>query len=96
MNPPYGRGIGPWVEKASESDALVVCLLPASVDARWWHEFVEGRAAVVTFLRGRQRFSEATENAPFPSVIVVYAGDVLRPSLLRPPSSDLRTLQIGS
>jgi site-specific DNA-methyltransferase (adenine-specific) len=34
-NPPYGREIGRWVEKAYESSlagALVVCLLPARTD----------------------------------------------------------------
>jgi site-specific DNA-methyltransferase (adenine-specific) len=35
MNPPYGRAIGEWVKKASEAQALVVCLLPARTDTRW-------------------------------------------------------------
>ena len=42
MNPPYGREIGRWVEKAhwvSLEGALVVCLLPARTDTRWWHEY---------------------------------------------------------
>jgi site-specific DNA-methyltransferase (adenine-specific) len=42
MNPPYGRGIGAWVKKAYESKALVVCLLPARTDTRWWHDYVIG------------------------------------------------------
>ena len=41
MNPPYGRNIKAWVEKA-RSEALkgntVVCLLPARTDTKWWHE----------------------------------------------------------
>jgi site-specific DNA-methyltransferase (adenine-specific) len=40
VNPPYGREIGKWVRKAyeeSQNGALVVCLLPARVDTRWWH-----------------------------------------------------------
>jgi phage N-6-adenine-methyltransferase len=41
MNPPYGREIGIWVRKAyleSTNGALVVCLLPARTDTRWFHD----------------------------------------------------------
>lgn len=41
MNPPYGREIGPWVKKAhreAEHGALVVGLLPARPETRWWQE----------------------------------------------------------
>jgi site-specific DNA-methyltransferase (adenine-specific) len=71
MNPPYGRGIGAWVQKARTSSAITVCLLPARTDTAWWHDNVPGRAAVVRFLRGRVRFSGAG-SAPFPSVVVVF------------------------
>jgi phage N-6-adenine-methyltransferase len=77
-NPPYGRSIGSWIRKARESvesgDAeFVVCLVPARVDTRWWHEQVHGRAEV-TFLRGRLRFGAAKSGAPFPSALVVFRG----------------------
>lgn len=52
-NPPYGREIGRWVGKAydaSLSGALVVCLLPARTDTRWWH--THARRGYVHFLRG--------------------------------------------
>lgn len=42
MNPPYGREIGEWVEKASKTVGLVVCLVPARTDTRWWQQFVIG------------------------------------------------------
>lgn len=42
MNPPYGRVIGHWVKKAMDSNALVVCLVPARTDTRWWHDYVIG------------------------------------------------------
>lgn len=58
MNPPYGREIKDWVEKAyrsaKENKATVVCLLPARVDTRWWHDFcVKGE---IHFLKGRLKF----------------------------------------
>lgn len=73
MNPPYGRAIGHWVKKAwSESlaGALVVCLLPARVDTRWWHEYA--KRGHVYFLQGRLKFGTSLNSAPFPSAIVTF------------------------
>lgn len=45
MNPPYGRVIRHWIEKAwaeSKNGAIVVCLVPARTDTTYWHEFVIG------------------------------------------------------
>ena len=42
-NPPYGRQIGKWVEKAARSaaeGATVVMLLPARTDTRWFHKYI--------------------------------------------------------
>jgi site-specific DNA-methyltransferase (adenine-specific) len=76
-NPPYGRELGRWVKKALESvrsgsALVVVCLLPARVDTRWWHEVAA--LAEVRFLRGRLRFGGAASGAPFPSAVVVFRG----------------------
>lgn len=74
MNPPYGREIGKWVKKAYESaqaGATVVCLLPARTDTAWWHDYVM-RGGEITFLRGRLKFGNAQNSAPFPSAIVVF------------------------
>lgn len=73
MNPPYGREIGRWMAKALEESrrgALVVCLVPARTDTAWWHEYaMHGR---VVFVRGRLRFGEARNSAPFPSAVVIF------------------------
>jgi len=74
MNPPYGETIGLWVHKAWESaqaGALVVCLVPARTDTAWWHDYVM-EAAEIRFLRGRLKFGNADNGAPFPSAIVVF------------------------
>ena len=75
MNPPYGREIGKWVKKAyeqSQSNAeIVVCLLPARTDTRWWHDYcLKGE---IQFVRGRLKFGDAKNAAPFPSVIVCFS-----------------------
>lgn len=77
MNPPYGRQIIQWVEKAYDEanrGALVVCLIPCRTDTRWWHDFVM-KADEIRFIRGRLKFMQdnGIENsAPFPSAIVVF------------------------
>jgi len=41
MNPPYGREIPDWIEKAHneyQKGATVVCLIPARTDTRYWHK----------------------------------------------------------
>lgn len=75
MNPPYGRGIGRWMNKArvsSQNGATVVCLVPARTDTQWFHREVLPYAVEVRFVEGRLRFGNSTENAPFPSAVVVY------------------------
>jgi site-specific DNA-methyltransferase (adenine-specific) len=73
MNPPYGRAIGRWMGKAHDSarqGAAVVCLIPARTDTRWWHE--HALKGEIRFLRGRLKFGDAHNSAPFPSAIVVF------------------------
>ena len=73
MNPPYGREIGAWMVKAVEEwrkGATVVALVPARTDTRWFQDYAMQGA--VTFIRGRLKFGQATNSAPFPSALVVY------------------------
>ena len=72
MNPPYGREIGKWIKKASEGGAnIVVCLLPARTDTRWFHDYILGKATI-RFLKGRLKFGGSKNSAPFPSMIVIF------------------------
>lgn len=77
MNPPYGREIKKWVQKAwseaQDNNALVVGLLPARTDTEWWNLYVDGHADI-HFIAGRLKFSGAKNSAPFPSAIVVWYG----------------------
>jgi site-specific DNA-methyltransferase (adenine-specific) len=79
-NPPYGRAILQWARKSYESalhGALVVLLVPARTDTRWFHDWVYGKASEIRFVRGRLRFGQSTASAPFPSLVAIF----------RPPSS---------
>ena len=72
MNPPYGRDIGRWVKKASEGGAkIVVALLPARTDTKWFHDYILGKAEI-RFLKGRLKFGNSKNSAPFPSMVVVF------------------------
>ena len=73
-NPPYGRNISKWVRKAwfSQNTATIVMLLPARTDTKWFHEYIDGLADHVIFIKGRLKFSGCKNSAPFPSMIVIY------------------------
>ena len=75
MNPPYGKEIGAWMAKAySEAlnnGALVVCLVPARVDTKWWHNSA-AKTSEIRFPIGRLTFVGASASAPFPVAIVIF------------------------
>jgi DNA N-6-adenine-methyltransferase (Dam) len=70
-NPPYGPGIGDWLARGREAE-IAVFLIPARTDTRWFHDLVLPVAAEIRFLRGRLKFGDAKNSAPFPSMIVVF------------------------
>lgn len=75
MNPPFGREIGAWMEKAWRSSlngATVVCLVPARTCTVWWHDYA--MKGEIRFIRGRVKFEGCKHNAPFPCAIVVFRG----------------------
>ena len=72
LNPPYSREIGRWLAKANsecQKGATVVCLIPARTDTSWWHDWCAHHE--VRFIRGRLKFGQSINNAPFPSALVV-------------------------
>lgn len=80
-NPSYGRKIGKWVQKAyqeSQKGIPVVLLIPARTDTRYFHDYIYGKAEI-RFIRGRLRFTDdsgnASDPAPFPSMLVIYNGE---------------------
>ena len=76
-NPPYGRELPKWVKKCYEESlkgTLVVMLIPARTDTRWFHDYIYGKAEI-RFIKGRLKFGNAKQSAPFPSMVVVYGKD---------------------
>ena len=80
MNPPYGREIGKWVKKAYDAalkGATVVCLLPSRTDTAWFQDFCL-KSKDIRFIRGRLKFGDSKNSAPFPSVIVVFSKETIK------------------
>lgn len=46
-------------------------LIPSRTDTRWFHEWIYGKAEI-RFIKGRLKFGNAKNSAPFPSMIVVF------------------------
>jgi hypothetical protein len=74
VNPPYGRELPKWVEKAYEEHQkgkTVVLLIPSRTDTRWWHDYCM-KASEIRFIKGRLKFDDQKNSAPFPSAIVIF------------------------
>jgi len=73
-NPPYGRQIGLWVKKASEvSGGVVVMLIPARTDKKYFHNYIYKKKNVeIRFIKGRLKFGDSKNSAPFPSMICIF------------------------
>jgi phage N-6-adenine-methyltransferase len=77
MNPPYGDEIATWVGRligAYEDGEIVegIALLPARTDTAWFQSLADYR---ICFVRGRLRFSQSENSAPFPSAVVYLGPD---------------------
>jgi phage N-6-adenine-methyltransferase len=81
LNPPYSK-CREFIAKAAEEarkGLTVVCLVPSRTDTRYWHEHVwnvetnQPREGVeIRFLKGRLKFGNSTNSAPFPSVVIIF------------------------
>lgn len=74
MNPPYGREIYKWMQKAYSQIQFanhIVCLVPARTDTRWWHDWAM-KADEIRLIKGRLKFGDGKQSAPFPSCVVIF------------------------
>ena len=74
-NPPYGREMPKWIQKCYEhkksGGGVAVMLIPARTDTRAFHEYIYHKAEI-RFVKGRLKFGNAQNSAPFPSMVVVF------------------------
>lgn len=78
-NPPYGREMPKWIAKCAEhgmkGGGIAVMLIPARTDTKAFHEYIYGKAEI-RFIKGRLKFGGSKNSAPFPSMVVVFRGEV--------------------
>ena len=85
-NPPYGHGVGKWVEKAVQQVSLghcqrVVMLLRSTTDVKWFHDWAWPYCSEMVFVKGRMCFDKGDgENKPavFPSIVLVIELPVIK------------------
>jgi site-specific DNA-methyltransferase (adenine-specific) len=75
-NPPYGREIPYWVKKCYEevhsgNCPCAVMLIPSRTDTKWFHEYIYMQAEI-RFIKGRLKFGDSLNAAPFPSMVVIF------------------------
>lgn len=74
-NPPYGRELKKWVEKCYrenlENGIMIVMLIPARTDTSYFHDFIYNKSEI-RFVRGRLKFGDSKNSAPFPSMVVIF------------------------
>lgn len=77
LNPPYGRGLMPWIDKVIEQTKnceVIVVLLPARTDTQWWRKAARF-ADEVRLIEGRLTFEiegGGKNGAPFPSCLMIF------------------------
>ena len=74
-NPPYGTQMHAWARKCHEAavtGATVVMLAHSRTDTRWFHDWVYRNAAEIRFVRGRLKFGDGKQSAPFPSMVAIF------------------------
>ena len=47
-------------------------LIPARTDTRYWHDYIMEEADSIYFVKGRLKFGNSPNSAPFPSAVVVF------------------------
>ena len=76
VNPPYSQ-LKDWCKKAYEEwkkGKTVVMLIPSRTDTKYWHEYIM-KATEIRFIKGRLKFGDSKNSAPFPSAIIVFKGN---------------------
>jgi hypothetical protein len=81
-NPPYARrtkdnpGQEDWIRKccleSQKNSSTTVLLIPARTDNKAQHTYVFPCARYLCFIKGRLKFGDGRNYAPFPSELVVF------------------------
>lgn len=77
INPPYSN-VGKFLEKGlleleKGNAKTLVYLLASRTDTKWFHTYIYNNPrAEIRFIKGRLKFGDSKNSAPFPSMIVIF------------------------
>lgn len=78
INPPYSQ-IEDWITFAinhyKNGYNTIVLLVPSRTDTKWFHKLLKYNPYIV-FIKGRLKFGDSNNTAPFPSVLIILANDL--------------------
>lgn len=77
VNPPYSNIKAflekSWEERDKGNAKTVVFLLASRTDTKWFHEYIyHNPSCEIRFIKGRLKFGDNKNSAPFPSMIVIF------------------------
>ena len=76
-NPPYNNQdtfLNKGLEEIKKGTCKgVVYLIPSRTDTKRFHEIILPNAKEIRFIKGRLKFAECKNSAPFPSMIVIFS-----------------------
>lgn len=79
-NPPYDTKIQnkafEFAHKFTKKGVTTVMLVPARTDTKRFHDWVFDKGHEIRFLKGRLKFGESKNPAPFPSCIIIFKGEI--------------------
>lgn len=60
-------------EESKKPNTIVVMLIPARTDTGYFHDYIYKKPNVeIRFIRGRLKFGDEKNSAPFPSMVVIF------------------------
>ena len=86
VNPPYSD-IKAWCAKAHaegcKKGTKVVLLIPSRTDTKYFHEHCM-EASEILFVKGRLKFGDQKNCAPFPSMVVIFESESMEHEEYKP------------
>ncbi len=64
-----------FIEKAhieAQKGKTIILLIPARTDTTWFHDIIMKHNYKIKFIKGRLKFNDSKDSAPFPSMLVEF------------------------
>jgi site-specific DNA-methyltransferase (adenine-specific) len=74
INPPYSQ-TKLWAEKCNkerERTVNIALLIPSRTETRYLQDYIFPDSNIICFIKGRLKFGDEKNSAPFPSLIAIY------------------------